>query len=50
MLAKDCRFGELQEELSRGRIICGVNSERLQARLKLREEDLTLAYANNIAY
>ena len=47
LLAKDCRFGELQEELIRDRIICSVNSERLQARL-LREEDLTLEKAINI--
>ena len=33
LLAKDCRFGELQKELIRDRIICGVNSERLQARV-----------------
>ena len=33
-----------EEELIRGRIICAVNSERLQARL-LREEDFTLEKA-----
>ena len=37
----------MQEELIRDRVICGVNSERLKARL-LREEDLTLEKAINI--
>ena len=45
--SKDSRFGELQEELISNWIICGVNSERLKARL-LREEDLTLEKAINI--
>ena len=47
LLAKDRRFGELQEELICDRIICGVNSERPQARL-LPEEDLMLEKAINI--
>ena len=42
--AKNCRFGDLQDELNRDRIICGINSERLQARL-LKEETLTLEKA-----
>ena len=46
-MAKNCSFGELQEELIRDRIICGVKSERLQARL-LREGDLTLEKAISI--
>lgn len=29
LLTKNCRFGDLQEELIRDRIICGINSERL---------------------
>jgi hypothetical protein len=41
LLAKNCRFGELQEELIRDRIICGIKAHRLQARM-LRENDLTL--------
>ncbi len=47
LLAKNCSFGKLQEELIRDRIICGVKSERLQARL-LREGDLTLEKAISI--
>ena len=47
LLAKNCRFNELQEELIRDRIICGVNSETLQVRLP-REDDLTLEKAINI--
>jgi hypothetical protein len=39
LLVKNCRFGELQEELIR--IICGIKADRLQARM-LREDDLTL--------
>ena len=47
LLAKNCRFGDLQDELIRDRIICGINSERLQARL-LREEALTLEKATSL--
>jgi hypothetical protein len=46
-LAKNCRFGELQEELIRDRIICGIKADRLQARM-LREDDLTLDKAISI--
>jgi hypothetical protein len=47
LLAKNCRFGELQEELIRDRIICGIKADRLQARM-LREDDLTLDKAISI--
>ncbi|CAB4013810.1 Hypothetical predicted protein [Paramuricea clavata] len=47
LLAKNCRFGELQEELIRDRIICGIKANRLQARM-LREDDLTLDKAISI--
>ncbi|CAB4024344.1 Hypothetical predicted protein [Paramuricea clavata] len=41
LLAKNCRFGELQEEIIRNRIICGIKADRLQARM-LREDNLIL--------
>ena len=47
LLAKNCCFGELQEELIRDRIICGIKADSLQARM-LREDDLTLDKAISI--
>ncbi|CAL9700809.1 unnamed protein product [Knipowitschia caucasica] len=45
--AKDCEFGILTESLVKDRIVCGVESAQVRARL-LREPDLTLTRAVDI--
>ncbi|KAJ8049448.1 hypothetical protein HOLleu_02204 [Holothuria leucospilota] len=42
--SKSCDFGDLDDSLIRGRIICGIPNNALRERL-LREEDLTLSKA-----
>ena len=41
LIARNCEFKDLKDELIRDRIVCGTNSERIKERL-LREQDLTL--------
>ena len=40
LLAKECNFKELHDELIRDRIVCGITSDRVKEQL-LREQDLT---------
>ena len=47
LIAKDCDFKLLEDDLIRDRIVCGTNSDRVKERL-LREHDLTLDKAINI--
>ena len=47
LLAKECNFKELHDELIRDRIVCGITSDRVKERL-LREQDLTLDKAIHI--
>ncbi|XP_069119087.1 uncharacterized protein [Argopecten irradians] len=42
VIAKNCKFGALEEEMLRDRIVCGVASDKVKERL-LRDNDLTLA-------
>ena len=44
LLAKNCNFGALKDELIRDCVVYGINSERVKERL-LREENLTLEKA-----
>ena len=46
-LAKSCEFAQLHNSLIKDRIVCGIHSAEVKARL-LREEDLTLDKALNI--
>jgi hypothetical protein len=46
-LAKSCEFAQLHDSLIKDRIVCGIHSAEVKARL-LREEDLTLDKALNI--
>jgi hypothetical protein len=46
-LAKSCEFGDLQDSLVRDRIVCGIQSAEVKARL-LRDPELTLEKAINI--
>ena len=41
LVARNCDYKDLEDELGRDRIVCGTNSERIKERL-LREQDLTL--------
>ena len=41
LLAKNCTFGPLEDEMIRGRLVCGIISERVKGRL-LREQELSL--------
>ena len=41
LIAKNCGYGELEDDLVRDRIVCGVTSGQIKERL-LREEELTL--------
>ena len=41
LIAKNCSYGDLEDQLIRDRIICGIRSEMVKQRL-LRAEDLTL--------
>ena len=41
LIAKNCSFGELEDELVRDRIVCGINSDDVKQHL-LRVQDLTL--------
>ncbi len=47
-IAKDCAFGNIQDELIRDRIVCGINNKQVQERL-LQEADLTLRKALEVA-
>ena len=47
LIAKNCNFGSLEDELIRDRLVYGSNSERVKERL-LREEELTLLKALKI--
>ena len=47
LIAKDCDFKLLEDDLIRDRIVCGTNSDRVKEHL-LREHDLTLDKAINI--
>ena len=47
LIAKNCNFGSLEDELIRDRLVYGTNSERVKERL-LREEELTLLKALKI--
>ena len=47
LIAKNCNFGSLGDELIRDRLVYGINSERVKERL-LREEELTLLKALKI--
>lgn len=47
LIAKNCAFGNLEEELIRDRIVCGTCSEDVRQRL-LRVDDLTLEKAISI--
>ncbi|GFN80779.1 polyprotein [Plakobranchus ocellatus] len=46
-LAKNCKFGNLQDELIRDKIVCGIANEKIKERL-LREDKLTLDKAIDI--
>ncbi|GFO09725.1 polyprotein [Plakobranchus ocellatus] len=46
-LAKTCKFGTLQDELIRDKIVCGIANEKIKERL-LREDKLTLDKAIDI--
>ena len=41
LLAKNCTFGPLEDEMIRDRLVCGIISERVKGRL-LREQELSL--------
>ena len=41
LIAKNCSFGELEHELIRDRVVCGINSDDVKQQL-LRVQDLTL--------
>ena len=41
LIAKNCGYGELEDQLIRDRIVCGIKSEKVKQRL-LHAEDLTL--------
>ena len=41
LIAKDCDFKLLEDDLTRDRIVCGTNSDRVKEHL-LREHDLIL--------
>ena len=41
LIANDCEFKQLEDELIRDGIVCGTNTERVKERL-LHEQDLTL--------
>ncbi|XP_055997848.1 uncharacterized protein K02A2.6-like [Ostrea edulis] len=47
VIAKNCKFGALEEDMLRDRIVCGVNSERVKERL-LRDNKLTLESALSV--
>ena len=47
LIAKNCKFGSLEDELIPDRLVYGTNSERVKERL-LREEELTLNKALKI--
>ena len=47
LIAKNCSFGNLEDELIRDRILCGVNSDDVKQQL-LRVQDLTLDKALTI--
>ena len=47
LIAKNCVFGNLEEQLIRDRIVCGTHSEDVRQRL-LRADDLTLERAISI--
>ena len=47
-LSEHCEFGEKLEEYLRDRLVCGLNSERVQQKL-LATQDLDLKKATNIA-
>ena len=47
LIAKNCSFGDLEDELIRDRIICGVNSNDVKQQL-LKTKDLTLDKALTI--
>lgn len=44
VIAKNCKFGALENDMLRDRIVCGVNSEKVKERL-LRDNKLTLESA-----
>ncbi|GFO22882.1 hypothetical protein PoB_004938700 [Plakobranchus ocellatus] len=48
-LAKNCKFGNLQDELIRDKIVCGIANEKIKERL-LREDTLTLDKAIDINF
>ena len=47
LIAKNCSFGNLEDELIRDKIVCGVNSDDVKQQL-LRVQDLTLDKALTI--
>lgn len=47
--AKSCKFGDLYEELSRDRLVCGINNDNLR-KVLLRDSDLSLAKTINIRF
>ena len=47
VLAKTCKFGNLQDELLRDRIVCAICNDKLKERL-LRDDKLTLDKAIDI--
>ena len=47
LIAKNCSFGDLENQLIRDRLVCGTNSEEVRQRL-LRVEDLSLDKAISI--
>ena len=48
LIAKNCNFGSLEDELIRDRLVYGTNSERIKERLLCGEEELTLVKALKI--
>jgi hypothetical protein len=48
LIAKNCNFGSLEDELIRDRLVYGTNSERIKERLLRGEEELTLVKALKI--
>ncbi|CAB4044721.1 Transposon Ty3-G Gag-Pol poly, partial [Paramuricea clavata] len=48
LIAKNCNFGSLKDELIRNRLVYGTNSERIKERLLRGEEELTLVKALKI--
>ena len=44
IISKNCKFGALEEEVLRDRIVCGVFSEKVKERL-LRDNELTFQKA-----